>query len=407
MKDIFLLLGGNKLNEGMIRKMRSKGCKTYVIDWNEKPYLTGDKHYQIDVKDSEKILKVLTEDNVIDRVEYAFSSIDFAVPSVAAIHRRLGYLTLNDEAMKYTSSKSMMTRRWKECGLLNREVFSYENFDSSILELNKKFKLIFKPDNSASSRGITVVEKNSSEEILKKAFDRAKKDASDSEVEIEEYVEGTEFTVEILGDAYESVCVFGMSRKSHTKNTNGNRIASKLHYNAVPIEIQNHIADIAIKCYKALGFSASMGHLEVILKENGEISPLEIGARSSGFIASDLIDICSGDDFVGSFINVLKGGRVPNGLHKQTDRTALYYFYDLPFGTRIKKLCTIMEFLPDNVISHFSNRDGLVLGKVIPKLDNDNDRLGFEILEGPKDILTIETVKKAEEAMIKEMVEEI
>ena len=181
----------------------------------------------------------------------------------------------------------------------------------------------------------------------------------------------------------------------------------KTYYNGLSLELQSRIADLGIKCYKSLGFSASMGHLEVILKENGEISPLEIGARSSGFIASDLIDICSGDDFVGSFINVLKGGRVPNGLHKQTDRTALYYFYDLPFGTRIKKLCTIMEFLPDSVTSKFSNRDGLVLGKIIPLLDNDNDRLGFEILDGPKEILTIETVKKAEEAMIKEMVEEI
>jgi hypothetical protein len=136
---------------------------------------------------------------------------------------------------------------------------------------------------------------------------------------VEEFVEGIEFTVDMLGDDYGNVCVYGISRKTHTKNTDNNRIAVKLHYNAVEVELQKKIAQFGIACYKALGFSASLGHLEVILKEDGILSPVEIGARSSGFIASDLVDIVSGSNYLGDLIAVQNGVRIQNGFHKQEE----------------------------------------------------------------------------------------
>lgn len=402
-QKIFLLLGGNKLNFGILNKFKNAGYLVYVVDWNEHPQMTGDKHYRIDVKDSNAIIDALKKDGVFDNVAFAYSSIDLAVPSIAKINRAIGLTTITDEGLKYSSSKSMMTQKWNEAGILNRISKKYTDFDDSIIEFNKKYKLIVKPDNSASSRGITIVEKNADTETIKNAFNRAKTEASDNITVIEEFVDGTEFTVEMIGDNYGNVSVYGISKKQHTKNTDNNKIAVKLHYNAVGADLQNKIAEFGIKCYKTLGFSSSLGHLEVLLKQDGTLSPVEIGARSSGFIASDLVDIVSGSNFLGDLIKVQNGMPVKNGLHPQTDKSSLYFFYDFPDGYEIKKSVNLLDFTESSIESRYFNRDNLYVGNKFTKIDNDNARLGFEILSGPKSVMTPEYIQIQEQAMLTKM----
>lgn len=399
-KKIFLLLGGNKLNYGILKKFQNLGYLVYVIDWNEYPQLVGDKHYQIDVKDSKAIIEVLKKNNEFDDVEFAYSSIDMAVASVASLNRAFGLKTITDEALKYSSSKSMQAECWSRAGILNKISKRYENFDSEIVDFNKEFKIIIKPDNSASSRGITIIPLNSDKDFIEKSFKKAQNEATNHLVVVEEFVEGTEYTVEMIGDAYQNVCVYGISKKSHTKNTENNRIAIKLHYNSINDELQNEIADFGIKCYKALGFSSSLGHLEVIVKNDGSIVPVEIGARSSGFIASDLVDAVSGSNFLLDIINVQKGAKVENGLHVQTDNSSMYFFYDFPDGFLVKEECSLMDFLDKSIKSRYFDRDKIKFDTGFKKIDNDNARIGFEILEGPKNIMTTAYIEQKEKEML-------
>ena len=403
MNKIFLLLGGNKLNYGILKKFQNAGFLVYVIDWNEHPQMTGDKHYRIDVKDSDAIINALKQDGVFQDVCFAYSSIDLAVPSVAKINRAIGLETITDNGLKYSSSKSMMTQKWDEIGLLNRISKKYEQMKSEIVDFNKKYKIIVKPDNSASSRGITILDQNSPDELIWDAFDKAQTEATNNIVVVEEFVNGTEFTVEMIGDSYGNVCVYGISKKQHTENTDNNKIAVKLHYNAVDEALQKKIADFGIKCYKALGFSSSLGHLEVLLKDDGTLSPVEIGARSSGFIASDLVDIVSGSNFLGDLIKVQNGMPVQNGLHPQTDKSSVYFFYDFPDGFEIKNAVNLLDFTEESIQSLYFNRNNLVVGNKFTKIDNDNARLGFEILSGPRSVMTPEYIKIQEQAMMKKM----
>ena len=398
-KQIILLLGGNKLNFGILNKFQNAGYYVYVVDWNEKPQMEGDKHYRIDVKDADAIMKALKEDGEWEQVVFAYSSIDLAVTAVAKINRAIGLKTITDEGLKYSSSKNMMTKRWNENGLLNRYSESFAGFSDEIVKMNTEKKLIIKPDNSASSRGITILAKNSNEGDIEKAFYKAKEEATNHLVVVEEFVEGIEFTVDMIGDAYGNVCVYGISRKSHTEWTRNNKIAVKLHYNAVEDALQEKIAEYGIACYKALGFSASLGHLEVLVKEDGVISPVEIGARSSGFIASDLIDIVSGTNYLGELMEVQNGKRLENGLHQQSDKSSVYFFYDFPDGFVIKNECSILDFCDDEILSRYSDREKIKVGNKFANIDNDNARVGFEILEGPKSILTIDYLKDVENKM--------
>lgn len=403
MDKIFLLLGGNLLNYGILDKFRKKGYLVYVIDWNEYPQMIGDRHYRIDVKDANSIIQALKNDEKWKDVAFAYSSIDLAVPSVAQLNAALGLKTISSEGLKFASSKSQMVKKWKDKGLLNRISKKYDSFDDEIIKFNQKFKIIIKPDNSASSRGITIVETKSEPQIIKDAFKKAIDEASNKIVVVEEFVKGTEFTVDMIGDSYGNVCVYGVSKKTHTKNTDHNKIAVKLHYNSVSQDLQKKIAEYGIKCYKALGFSSSLGHLEVILTEDGIISPIEIGARSSGFIASDLVDIVSGSDFLEDLIKVQNGNKLINGFHTQTDKSSMYFFYDFPDNSIVKNECCLLDFVSPEIKSRFFNRENIKLGHKFSKIDNDNARLGYEILEGPKSLMTEQYIKDHENKMLKYM----
>ncbi len=402
-KNIFLLLGGNKLNYGIQKKMQKNGFLVYVIDWNENPDLKGDKHLQIDVKNADLIIKTLKDLNIIDKVMFAYSSIDLAVPTVAKINREIGLKTISDQALINSVSKTKQSNAWNSQGILNKISKSYDKFDSEIIDLNNNYKLIVKPDNAASSRGITILNKNSNKDAILSAFKKAQSEATNSIVVVEEFVEGIEHTVEMIGDSFGNVSVYAISRKTHTNNTNNNKIAVKLHYNSESIELQNKIAEFGIKCYKALGFSSSFGHLEIILKNNGEIVPVEIGARSSGFIASDLVDIVSGSDFINDLIKVQNGCKVQNGLHQQTNSSSMYFFYDFPENITIKKECNLLDFTDKSISSRYYDRNNIKLNNLFKKIENDNARLGFEILEGPKEIMTIDYINSKEHEMLNYM----
>lgn len=402
-KKIFLLLGGNKLNYGILKKFKSKGYLVYVVDWNEHPQMIGDKHYRIDVKNSTAIIETLKSTGEWESVMFAYSSIDLAVKSVAILNRAIGLKTISDEGLKYSSSKSMMTKKWNEFGILNRISKSYTEYCVEIEELNKITKLIIKPDNSASSRGITIVPHNSKSIILRNAFAKAFEEATNNTVVVEEFIEGTEFTIEMLGDSYGNVSVYGISRKTHTRNTDNNKIAVKLHYNSIADDLQEKIAKTGIACYKALGFSASLGHLEVILKADGTISPVEIGARSSGFIASDLVDIVSGADYLGDLMEVQRGAKVEMGLHAQSENSSMYFFYDFPNNSVVENECSLIDFCDESIASLYNDRSNIKIGRKFEKIDNDNARLGFEILKGPKAVMTREYINNAEKRMLYHM----
>ena len=403
MKKVFLLLGGNKLNFGIMKKFQKKGYLVYVVDWNKEPQLKGDKHYQIDVKDADTIINTLIKAGEWRNVVFAYTSIDLAVPSVARINSKLGLRTISDEGLDNALSKAKMTQRWKACNLLNRISESYENFNDEIYKINEHMSIIVKPNISSSSRGITILPRKSARHDIALAYEKARKESADNRIIIEEFVEGTEFTVDMLGDSYGNVCVYGVSIKTHTKNTMNNSISVKLHYNAIEDGFQQRIANYGIMCYKALNFSSSLGHLEVIVKNDGTITPIEIGARSSGFIASDLIDIVSGEDYLDDLIQVQNGKRIMNGFHAQTNKSSVYFFYDFPNKFEIKKECSVMDFLDSSIISRYYDRTNIKSGNKFSLINNDNSRYGFEILEGNKYKLTVERLAQAEYSMLNYM----
>ena len=293
-KGIFLLLGGNKLNQGILRKFRDQGYLVYVIDWNEHPQLTGDRHYQIDVKDPAAIIAALKSHNEWDNVVFAYSSIDLAVPSVAAINHEIGLKTISRDGLQFSSSKSMMTQRWNERGLLNRISKHYREFSSEITEAGKAYKLIVKPDNSASSRGITILEKNAGEEELKKAFDKAKEEASDDIVVVEEFVQGTNHGFSAMLVKGKVVFAFADNEQyyinkylvsgANTPSTTQKASLAKLREYSERIAHELHLVDGIL-------------HIQYIEKADGTPFIIEICRRPPGALYIKFVKYATGIDY--------------------------------------------------------------------------------------------------------------
>lgn len=402
-QEYVILLGGNILNKGIVDYCKIHNKKVVIVDWSHNIHLKGDLFLCIDVKDSSAVIKALKEQGIVS-ICGAYSSIDLAVPTINSIHKEYGLSFMDNDTISHVMSKSAMTEIWKKNGLLNRFSRVLEEFENNIIELSQNFKLIFKPNVSSSSRGITIIQKGSETSVIISAFNKAKLESYDSKVIIEEFIEGREFTCEMLGDNYGNVCVYAISTKYHTLNTCNNKIATKLHYNSnyYSDDIYNKIADIGKKCYKSLGLKSSFGHLEIILKDEDTFSPIEIGARSSGYIASSLVSLASGHDYFGDYLNVLSGMMLRNNDYLNSNMSSMYFFYDMPHDTQVSNPCCLMDFLPNTIKSIDNNRLKILQkGYKFSDINNDNERVGFEILYGEKSQIDIRIIEKAEQEFIK------
>lgn len=407
MKSNAIILGGQPLNIGIVDLFHSMDLNVIVVDYREDINLKCDKHILYDATDP-NVVDVIKKES-ISNVKIIYTSMDNAGLAQMELCKYFNLLYAPKDAVINAHNKNLMHKVWDENNLLNRVSFALDEFNpEKIISLNKEHKIIIKPSDSCASRGITILDKDASLNEIKQAFDYAKDNSQNKFVNIEEFIDGTEFTVEMLGDNYGNVSVFGVSKKYHTKNTSKNKICNKSHYNPPDIcdKLIAKIAQTGIKCYKALGLKNTLGHLEIILKENGELSPVELGARSSGFIASHLAQAGVDKIYLKEFMDVLNGKKITDGLLPQNNTSAMYYFYDMQPYKPVKKITNIVNYLNQKITSPYFDRTNIVSNKIYAPLKQDTDRYGYEILVGPKEFLTIENVKKAEEEFYKDLFNE-
>lgn len=399
-----MLLGGNKLLRGQVAKLNEFGYKVIVVAWNDNPDITGDLFIQMDVKDSAGIIKRLEELGLQSQVAGALSSIDLAAPTVNAINRWCGNVTMPDKFDKVLSKESMRDA-WKKADLFNRISLTDDEISiDDLYGLSKKMKLICKPDVAASSRGITILDKGQTIEKLSEAIAKAKETSFNGKCLIEEFVEGEEFTVDMLGDAYGNVICYGSSIQYHSKYALDNHVTVIHHWNSLKYddETWNRIADFGIRCYRALGLTGMFGHLEIIMKEDGTFTPVEMGARSSGFICSHTVSAASGHDYMADYIKVLNGERLVTGNYLNGSQASMWFGYDIPSGSDSVNATDITEFLDPRITVLFENHDGLKTGVHYGDYINDGDRdkFGYAILTAPRKILSIESVEDANEKFL-------
>src|SRR5574344_144009 len=404
MEQYFILLGSNKLLYGQVVKLHELGYKVIVIAWDEKPDITGDMFIQMDVKDATGIIQKMEMLGLKDKIRGALSSIDLAAPTVNAINGWCGNKAM-PEKFNSVLTKEEMRDAWMAAGVFNRISKTDDQISiEEICRLSHTMKLICKPNIAASSRGITILEKGQTKERLTVAVAKAKEMSFDKRCLIEEFVEGEEFTVDMLGDSYGNVNCYGSSIQYHSKYALNNHVTVIHHWNSRKYNdsVWNNIANFGIKCYKALGLNSMFGHLEIIMKEDGTFTPVEMGARSSGFICSHTVSAASGHDYLGDYVNMLHGGKIECGNYLNGPMASMWFGYDIPSHSYSVQAADITQFLDPCIKVLFENHDGLKVGAYYGDYINDGDRdkFGYAILTASREVLTIDSINNSMEKFL-------
>jgi hypothetical protein len=397
MKDIFIILGGNILNNGVSEKFSKYFI--IVVDPRDNPEIKYDYHLKFDVRGKDDILNFLSTNGYKKRnFKGAYTSLDIAVETLSNIYAHFGYDYGGENILKF-QTKDAMTSCWRRSGLLQRISLKLaRNSDIPSILIDKS--IIIKPNQSSSSRGITIINSENINDYIS-SISIACNTSFDGFSIIEEFIVGTEFTIEMLADAEGVSYVYAVSKKYHTNNVTSNKIAVKLHYNPSDESDEEliRIAHFGKLCLSAFGLKNCFGHLEIIRDSDGILHPIEIGFRSSGFIASHLVDFTSERDYINDLLNNIMNERKIEYDFKISDKSSMYFFYDLKPGYFVKdRSKSLLNFLPYNIKSVYTDIKNIHVNP-IKSISSDNERHGVEILIGSRFDLTIETLLDAEKKL--------
>lgn len=189
-------------------------------------------------------------------------------------------------------------------------------------------KCILKPSRNSGSRGVAEIEPDIDINEFSSLFARSKSESRDASVMIEEYVEGPEFSVEII--VWNSIV--NVLQVTDKKTTGAPYFVELGHSqpSLFPPEIVGLVKDAAIKGVRSLGLEDCAAHAEVKVK-NGKAYLMEIGARLGGdFISTELTYLSTGIDMVAAAISVAMGIK-PDLTPKHTPQgSAIRYFTPRP-----------------------------------------------------------------------------
>lgn len=252
------------------------------------------------------------------------------------INEELGLSGITREMSLRATNKHLMREAFEKYGAPSPKSFCFENaeeaWDCFCNELPNDG--ILKPSRNSGSRGIAKVEKglNSLKGVTKEEFvelfERSKAESRDKSVMLEQFVEGPEFSVEIIVWKGQ-VNVLTVTDKKTTEAP----YFVELGHNqpsTFPTEIVEKIKSAAVAGVKALQVNNCACHAEVKVQD-GDAYIMEIGARMGGdFISTELTHLSTGIDMVAAAINCALGIEPCLEPTEETHGVCIRYFCPKP-----------------------------------------------------------------------------
>ena len=291
----------------IIKRAREMGY--YVIAADGNPNAVGlqyaDKQICANITSEEEMVAIAKQEQ-IDGVIHPCSEVSMNV--MGRIHDELSLSGVSRKQAVVATNKHLM-----------REAFKKGDAPSPISILAKSAEdaweqfmampgdAILKPSRNSGSRGIAKVSKGSngvsevSKEDFYKLYDIALEESRDNSVLIEQFIEGPEFSVEII--VWEGkVNVLTVTDKKTTEAPHFVELGHN-QPSCFPEETVALIKDAAVRGVKALGVDKCACHAEVKVQD-GKAYLMEIGARMGGdFISTVLTRLSTGIDMVAAAID--------------------------------------------------------------------------------------------------------
>jgi biotin carboxylase len=329
----------------------------------------ADKSRIIDVKDVRANLDWAREEKIDGVISYAM---DVALPTVLAIRETLELPGLGRLPMEVSRDKSQQRKRFKKAGL-SQPAFEVVDNDRDAERAARKlgFPLVIKPVDNSGSRGVTVI-KDASQ--LSEAYLTALQHIVKGQIILEQYIQGTELTVEGLSIKGEHH-ILAISDKF--KPEGPYRVATQLAYPAAITPLQEKQVIALIRgALDAAEVDNTPTHSEVILTLD-DPQLVEIGCRGGGFyVFTRVVEATSGYDIVGNWTRMCAGD--PAEDVRIVKKGVVLRFYTATPG----KLVSVEGLENAQLCEGVETDLFLKQGDAIPELKTDGSRTGWMIVRG-------------------------
>lgn len=377
MKKI-IILGGGKNQVPLIKRAKALGLYLVLCDFrdNQPGMVLCDVCYKINCINPEEIIEVGEKENadgIITNSEPLFMSMAKAAKELNLRCLALEHTELykNKYAMRdFCTSNGFLSPKYELCNCVDDAVSFYVN-------LNKK--CIIKPLDNSASRGVYSI---NSIDDLKEHFDESlsASSAAHPAVLIEEYITGTEFTIDSLKTSAGNRCLAISEKKHYSYNEN---VAYELLFENMNDKFDySALRNANDKLVNATNIPFGITHAEYKYS-NGQFYLIEIQARGGGnFIATDIVPFISGIDIYTEMIKWSIGEdiKVEYDYSQLSNRCSMLFFFDTPGdGGVVKSIKGIdyLETLGDKIMYHLD----FGVGDTIVKAKDDSKRIGWYILK--------------------------
>jgi carbamoyl-phosphate synthase large subunit len=367
------ILGAGQWQVPTIKRARLLGYQVLVTDPNqERPgYAFADFVAHADLRDFDRLLDI----SMRYRVDGVIcDTTDVGVVSAARVGERLGLAGIGYETAVRFTDKGVMRRTLAEAGVPGPR-FHIVRTGAEAREVAEDlgFPVVVKPTDAQASRGVAIVLDVDS---IPRAHEQAMAASAGGRVIVEEYIHGTEFTVEAVTVRGE-VTTLAMSDKAHFATRP--QVAKRLTYPPeAPEIVVSCVRDHNAAVIRALGLDTGITHAEYKVRD-GTPYLIEIAARGGGsYLHSKITPFVSGFRVDEWYIEFAMGSTRQVSTKPGT-RAANLEFLVLPEG-RVKRIDGVETALAipgvEDVLLEFREGDQLA-----PPAD-DRSRSGFILVFG-------------------------
>lgn len=374
MQKRLLVLAAGILQVPVIKKAKEKGYYVIAVDGDSNAIglQYADKAICANITDEEIMLEIAREQHV-DGVIHPCSEVSMNV--MGRINDELGLAGITKEQAIRATNKHLMREAFEKGNAPSPKSILTDSAEDAWEHLQNDFTTdgILKPSRNSGSRGIAKVVRDMNKADFINAYNIALNESRDKSVLIEQFIDGPEFSIEII--------VWNGKVNVLTvtdKKTTGAPHFVELGHNQPSCYSKEDVETLkaaAVAGVKALGVNNCACHAEAKLM-NGKAYLMEIGARLGGdFISTELTHLSTGIDMVAAAINVALGIEPDLSVKEEPKGACIRYFCPKP-GRLISVSNT--EVLDD---PHVYKKEIYVHeGDIIPEVTSSLSRSGHVIV---------------------------
>lgn len=336
MSKIMVVAGGDWQIE-LIKKAKKMGhyviCSNLYEDSPAFPY--ADACEVANVLDKEKNLEIAKKympDAVIS------DQSDIAVPTVAYLNEQLGLRGIGTDKADIFTDKTLMRQRCKDAGLPVPDFKICRTIEDAEEMLLKYGKIIIKPIDSQSSRGVYTIK--NSDDLHEKYMDTMSYSNRRKEILAEEYIGGDEFTIDglVVNGTHYPLCI--SIKEMYKENPNVSKVQTytythpKYDYDLLRKTNKNLV--------ESIGLPFGLTHSEYKFYK-GQFYLIEAGARGGGSnLSGKVVPYMSGIDNYEYLIKQALGESVDEDKLKNhsfdRNKCVVMRFFDFGEGI-VKEVC--------------------------------------------------------------------